>query len=107
MDVPSAVYVVSCHVMLAMCICMIYHKRYDDGLFGRVALAVLVITCVLVLADFWLGGDKSWGAFAVSPTTAAYAFGTALFMLRHVLRFWKFRWRCPVLKGADKEIPYA
>lgn len=104
--IPSIVYLLSCHVVSVTCLCMIYHKRYDDGLFGRVSLVIMLVACILIIMDFWFG-ELWWGAFTVNPTNAAFALGTAVFMLRHVLRFWKVRFRCDVVKGVNREVSNA
>lgn len=106
LGIAAIVYLLSCHIVLATSVFLIFDKRYEEGLFGHIALVVLVIACALVMMDYWFGA-KWWGAFSVNPVNAGYAFGTALFMLRHALRFWKFRWRCPIIKGEERVVPYA
>lgn len=69
---------------------LIFHCQYEDGVIGRLALGVMAMSQLVVLLEWLFDAEQ----YAVLPTTAAVQAGMALFMLRHVYRF--LRWRTRV-----------
>ncbi len=77
---------------------LVLHKDYEDGLFGRVALAFIALACaaraaqisIRVLTNWWEGLDRF---IYVNPAHALLMLGLSMFMARHAYRF--LRWhRC-------------
>lgn len=89
-DVWTLLYAISVHVLLLLCTLLVFDKRYEDGLFGRLALVAIALAGLLICSEFW-----ARDTYAVYPTSALLAAGFALFMARHVVRFSRVRWRCP------------
>lgn len=98
MSTGTLIYIVACHVILFISASLVFHPRYEDGIFGRAGLGLMAIAALLVLIDFWLG-NGSGVAFYVNTTSGWMATGMAVFLARHAWRFWQVRWRCPLKHG--------
>lgn len=78
------------YALLCLVVCLIsfflaFHCKYEDGFFGRIALAVLFFGNGIVFAE-WFNGESH----QVNPTTLTIQLGISLFMVRHVYRFLKW-----------------
>lgn len=80
-------YLVAAAAILLCAVFLVFHCQYEDGVIGRAALAVLALAELIVLMEWYHEGQ----AYEVLPTTYAVQIAVALFMLRHVYRF--LRWR--------------
>lgn len=77
-------------IALAIMCCawfLVFHCEYEDGVIGRVALAGLAVTEMLIVME-WLIEDSVPEPLA---TTFYVQLFFALFLMRHVYRF--LRWR--------------
>lgn len=80
------------YVGCALIICfissfLVWHKEYEDGVFGRLALAALAIANGLTVYAWMLEGSN----YTVLPATLATQIATAGFLVRHCWRF--LRWK--------------
>lgn len=66
---------------------LIFHRQYEDGLFGRIALAMIAMAAVARFAHIVGGGLVN----EMSPIAVLLWAGIALFFVRHAYRF--MRWR--------------
>ena len=86
---PSVLLVAfSSAVVLTVSVVLVFHPEYEDGLFGRIALALLSVASYIRLMDL-VATDftrRPFGTVAV-----VLWFGLALFMARHLCRF--LRWK--------------
>lgn len=71
----------------AICITLIIHPQYEDGLFGRLALGLLALAELSIFWDSAVDGRHYTG---ILGTTMAIQIGVFLFFLRHLYRF--IRW---------------
>lgn len=101
MDAWTLLYAVAVHVLVLLAALLIFDKRYEDGIFGRLALIAIALAGILISSEFWVRD-----AYMVYPTTALLAAGCALFMMRHVYRFSRVRWRCPVKVVTSAPMPF-
>ena len=74
-------------IVLVICVALIFHCHYEDGLFGRIGLIVMALASFariaqVVEADFEI---------EVSRVGLALWAGLALFLGRHFYRFWRWR----------------
>lgn len=73
-------------VMLMVLSCfMAWHPKYQDGLFGRIWLAGIVTTSLIMLMGEWTGNKH----YELHPECEWLMVFLMLFMLRHVLAFLK------------------
>lgn len=75
--------VVSAAIVVAICFYLVWHERYEDGLFGRIALAGLGLNCLIFALDAVFGSSQ----YTLLPSSALAVDFLALFMLRHAWRF--------------------
>ena len=85
MDIMTLATVVSAHIVAIEATILVYHKRYEDGFLGRIALVGLIISSLVFIVDGWEGD-----LITVLPQTASAAVAFALFFTRHLYRF--LRW---------------
>jgi hypothetical protein len=79
---------VICAVICIICaLILIYHSGFEDGLFGRLALLLLVMTEVIVTAQAWF--DDSYD---VAPTTIMRHVAITLFLVRHTYKFMSYQY---------------
>lgn len=74
------------------CIVLVFHKQYEDGLIGRLSLAILSLAAfsrgVNGMEAIWLHKDMH-----VSPQAFATWVALAMFFSRHVYRFMMYKGR--------------
>ena len=109
-------YALLCFSVAAISAFLVFHCKYEDGLVGRIALAILFFGNAIVFGE-WFNGVE----YSVNPTTLTIQLGISLFLIRHVYRFLKWSksgdndWRghektldtadvvCPLLRPRSKE----
>ncbi len=77
--------VISAHIVAIEATILVYHKKYEDGFIGRIALVGLIISSLVFVVEGWEGR-----LISVLPQTASAACAFALFFTRHLYRF--LRW---------------
>ena len=82
----STVYFWSALIIAAVSLSLILTHEYEDGVLGRVALIVLCISNGLIVSDCLQGGE-----WRPSPNSIATELAMALFLSRHLYRFWRWR----------------
>lgn len=85
--VPAIVSTFCAVLVAAVCVILVLHKDYEDGLVGRISLSFIGVAGVaramqLIASEF----DR-----AVSPIGVLLWIGLAIFFARHLYRF--LRWR--------------
>jgi len=75
----------SAHVIVSCALFLVFHKKYEDGLVGRVALLLLAASALVFLHDGYEAQLVS-----VLPATALGAAAFAVFLARHTWRFWRW-----------------
>lgn len=80
-------YIASAAIICAVSMFLVMHSQYEDGIFGRLALIVLIFSNGLIVADWWIDGSE----WEIRPNTLATQIAMALFMLRHAYRFLMWR----------------
>jgi len=74
---------VICAVVSIICaLLLISHCSYEDGLFGRFALLLLVVVEVIVTAQAWFDDG-----YEVAPTTLLRHVAITIFLVRHTYKF--------------------
>ena len=82
----AAIYLTGCAVLLCVAIYMIFAECYDDGIIGKLAAGVMAFGA---FAALWHGlADR---LTARADDAAWIVGGVALFMVRHLARFWKYK----------------
>ena len=85
----------------AVCCWLIWHHRFDDGFFGRIAMAVAASFSFIIILVEWSGV----ATYSAPPEMLFVLWAIAFYMLRHAYRFYcwtKFGdgdWRNPLGKG--------
>lgn len=82
---------VAAGLTVAVSIILVLHREYEDGLLGRIALAMIGIAC---FARFWAGSESliTGDPVRLSFGMAALLYsGIALFLTRHSYRFMKYK----------------
>ena len=74
-------------IVFAVCVVLVFHKDYEDGLIGRLALALIGIASLARI----IGILESGFEVRLSPITITLWTGLAIFFGRHIYRF--LRWR--------------
>lgn len=74
-------------LIFAVCLVLVFHKDYEDGLIGRLALALIGITSLARVIGI-LENDFD---VRFSPIAIGLWIGLALFFGRHLYRF--LRWK--------------
>ena len=80
-------------IMFALVICslsvfLVSSCEYEDGLFGRIALALIALSEFIIIVDALIH-DGDYGD--ILPTTLTLQIGIGIFLIRHAYRF--LRWR--------------
>lgn len=78
-------YAFLCFVVASISAFLVFHCEYEDGLLGRIALAILFFGNAVVFGE-WFNGVE----YSVNPTTLTIQAGITLFLVRHVYRFLKW-----------------
>lgn len=78
---------ISCVLVLVICTFLVLHPDYEDGLFGRIGLAMLAMGSAARL----MGMLTSETGLTFNPIAFVIWIGLAIFFSRHVYRF--LRWR--------------
>lgn len=102
MNKPEMLFYVACLVLIIVPIWFIRHKVYDDGVLGRIALAIIAVCAFAVLGqagstyyDAWLTGESYRNAgYHVEWEEAWLCAGFALFITWHLVRFHRRVVRC-------------
>lgn len=87
----NAVFLIACAVLTAVPLYFVWHKVYEDGLFGRVSLLGISFSAFTFVIE-WAEAD----GFDVLPQTVMFFTFVAVFLVWHLLRFH----RRVVLKGS-------
>lgn len=75
-------------VVTAVCVTLVLHQDYEDGLIGRVGLSLIALasmTRFLGAADALISGEY----LHLSPVALTLWSGLAIFLARHL---WRFMW---------------
>lgn len=80
-------------LVCGVCVILVFHKSYEDGLFGRISLAVIGLMAAARVLEILEEGSK----VDISPIGGLLWLGLALFFGRHLYRF--MRWQ----KNGDNE----
>jgi fatty acid desaturase len=70
-----------------LCVSLVIHPQYEDGLFGRIALGLIALAELCV---FWDAAIDNRDYSGILATTLMIQAGVFLFFLRHVYRFLKW-----------------
>jgi len=77
---------VLCSVISLICaLLLISHCKYEEGLVGRAALLMLILSETIVTAQAW--NDDS---YVLAPTTVLRHVAITVFLVRHTYRFMSF-----------------
>lgn len=74
-------------LVLACCVTLVLDKDYEDGLFGRLGLALLAVGATARCLDFMVQLTD----MRVSGAGTFVWMGLALFLCRHLYRFRRYR----------------
>jgi lipoprotein signal peptidase len=85
MDAFAFTVFIAAHAIVACALFLVFHKKYEDGLIGRVALLLLAGAAMVFLHDGYEAELVS-----VLPATALGAAAFAVFLARHTWRFWRW-----------------
>lgn len=80
-------YLAAAFIICVTCTFLVIHSEYEDGLFGRICLALMSFTSFILLMDVFIEGSE----YGIFPTTFLLQVGMAGFLARHAYRF--IRWR--------------
>ena len=78
----EGVFVVSCIVLFVVPVIFVYHRVYDDGFWGRLALIGLASMAAIVLLETAFGGG-----YGIAAEVALLVASFAMFMVWHLARF--------------------
>ena len=73
---------------------LIFHKDYDDGIVGKLALGAMLLAAVGVVLDSTQGRT-----YEPLPINVMFIFGTTVFLLRFMYRWEKWRLGCRIKYG--------
>lgn len=73
-------------VLLVIAVILVRHKKYDDGLIGRIALAGVILSCLMVLLVELISVQR----YSAPPELVMLLASICVFMLRHLWRFMQF-----------------
>jgi hypothetical protein len=92
MNDVAVVVVLFCAIAVALCcLLLVFHPEYDDGLFGRLGMAMVTFVAVARILKLFDGIPD-----VVSPNMLALYVGLAMFFGRHTYRFLRrATWRGP------------
>lgn len=91
------VYAIACAVLLAGSVYMIFATCYDDGTVGKIGFGILALGAAAAMFQVLINGLRP------RPEAVWIAAGSAVFMLRHLVRFWQYRHRAT--RGACSKVP--
>lgn len=91
MDVTVLVVALSSIVVLVVCTVLVFHPEYEDGLFGRVALAIMAIASLTRCMELM---EEGFTRRPFGPVAVVLWFGLAIFLARHLYRFLRWRRDC-------------
>lgn len=83
----TIIYLLACAVLFIGGIYMILCPHYDDGVIGKLSLIAVVIP---TFAALYKGIDGLPEPVTVSNEAVAVLSGMAIFVWRHLRRFWRF-----------------
>ena len=83
----SIIYLLACAVLFIGGIYMILCPRYDDGIIGKLSLIAVVLP---TFAALYKGIEGMPNPIPVSNEAVAVVAGMAVFVGRHLRRFWRF-----------------
>lgn len=69
--------------LAAVCVLLAVHPRYPDGLFGRAALGVIVMVCVVMV----IGEARGRVSYDLDDGPFAMLAAVTVFLYRHAYRF--------------------
>ena len=75
-------------IILCVCVTLIFHCEYEDGLIGRIALAGISIAEFALVVDALDGSE-----YHIMPSTFIVQISLCVFLLRHLYRFLKWHRR--------------
>jgi len=85
MNTGLFVTVLSAFVVCILATFLVFHERYEDGFWGRLALVGLIFSGIAFVVDGLTGHIED-----VLPATALDSLAFAVFLIRHTYRF--VRW---------------
>lgn len=88
MSAIELAYYAGCLILAIASPYMIFATCYEDGILGKLALGAVFIGAIAALT---LGFSP--GRHEVRPHDAAMVAGVAVFVLRHLIRFWQYQHR--------------
>lgn len=77
-------------IVFAVCVVLVFHPEYEDGVFGRLGLALLGIAAIARVLGI-IGGWLDDASFRITEVGLILWIGLAIFLSRHLYRF--LRWR--------------
>ncbi len=81
-------YLAACALLVLVGPYMIFAACYEDGIVGKVAMGAVWFAASAVVINACVDARLP----AVPPQSAWIITGLTVFMLRHLRRFWKFRY---------------
>lgn len=78
----NAIFLISCSVLTAVPLYFVWHRVYEDGLFGRLSLLGISFMAFTFVIE-WIEGE----GFEVLPQTALFFAFVAVFLTWHLIRF--------------------
>lgn len=84
----TSIYLISCATLLIGAVYMIFASCYQDGVFGKVSLGIVALGAGSAIIKMFDGTCA-----VIPPHAVAIAAGSGLFMIRHLIRFWKSVYR--------------
>ena len=79
---------ISAVLMCVITLFLVFDRQYEDGLFGRVALAAIFFAEFALAVDLFSGSSD----IDLFKVIIIGQFGVTLFFIRHVYRFSMWRW---------------
>lgn len=96
MTVETMALVIALAAIIAICIFLVFHEHYEDGVIGRIAMCLLAFGSMMILARM-AGAREGWST-EIDPAGSAMIYGCSAFLCRHLYRFLqalhdpKFHW---------------
>lgn len=84
----TLIYLSACGVLLAASLYMAFALCYEDGIVGKLALIAISLGAIAAVSHWWL--DR---LVFQAQDVACLTGGLAVFICRHLARFWKYRHR--------------
>ena len=79
----NTIYLISCLTLAAISLYMIFAQCYEDGIVGKLAAGAIFIGALSALWHGWVDGK-----LFMPKDVAVLIGGEAVFMGRHLVRFW-------------------